>query len=401
MTLTVGHASLDDIEAALFAVLSLGTVANGGPFRTVGRWTGEPGGPLTAEAFETELFGVMPSALLAFAGETTEVTHNRTLGGGIAIEGTSAWTIMVAVSDPRGTTRAVKGSTGLPGALALANLVGQICNNLIVPAPAATHLVAITGTPNTTDAILSTARLSITLAGQTPFVFAPAETTVTYASNGTASIHATSITANTLGNLAPGTVLTWTAGQPAHAAATGTIASTPTPGVEGLVNNERIRYVGAPVIKMIAGRMVVLGARFTARRRVINHEIGDEAQTFQQFTAALHLKDTGGVPMQTVTLTPTAPFPNGFGYGITINGTAVGAADAVDLAHACTFLAASINVSVGTLVRAVASATTVTVYTPSGHANVAYTAPFNVSVATLAPTVPPALDPIDQFTTTL
>lgn len=121
-------ATIDSIDAALFAALVPLRKSGGGPFAAVERWAGE----LPAvDATHAETAARSPAALLAFDGERTQIA-SETLGGSEVL-GTSRWSVLVTVQDPRGATQSLKGTVSVPGLYALFSAVQAALNNLDIP----------------------------------------------------------------------------------------------------------------------------------------------------------------------------------------------------------------------------------------------------------------------------
>jgi len=60
---------------------------------------------------------------------------------------------------------------------------------------------------------------------------------------------------------------------------------------EGLIRNERVRYVGWQWLGIIPGRIAVVGVRFTSTRFVPMLDVEDNLPALNRITGNLHLKD--------------------------------------------------------------------------------------------------------------
>lgn len=128
----MADATLADIDQALFVALSaLQTAVPTGPttaapFALVARWAGD----LTEDAIG-EACGQYPCALLCWDGEQS-ARDIDTQGPDSEDVGHAAWSVIVALEDPRGIDDAIQGATGVPGALTLVGQAIGACNALFV-----------------------------------------------------------------------------------------------------------------------------------------------------------------------------------------------------------------------------------------------------------------------------
>lgn len=129
------HATLDEIEDAIFAALyALRTAATTpGPFVLVDRWAGE----VTRETgVDSAIVGKSPSALLAFEESTPEGPNgaqSETGGHLIQVVERHIFRVYVTVLDARGDKPATKGTTGQTGVLACAHRVKKALAGLVIP----------------------------------------------------------------------------------------------------------------------------------------------------------------------------------------------------------------------------------------------------------------------------
>lgn len=258
-------ATLDQIDATIFAALSTLLVVNGGSVCTVGRWIGqEPRG----DASSMETLGQTPALLLMFEREQfVEKLSNETLAAQYQWGAQSTWTVIVCCSDPRGDDTVVKGGYQTIGAYALADEVITAVNDLFVPSPNTVLSVQVQGTPNATVVLNGTTNTLVSPTG-TAYVFTPAAQTLTLDSSGHATVLAP-LTGppGTIGTISPMTTLSWST-VPANCNATALNLGFSTQGGNGLLWNKVISYVDTRPIPgaMIPGRLFTLGVRFTATR---------------------------------------------------------------------------------------------------------------------------------------
>jgi hypothetical protein len=260
-------AGIDDIDATLMLALAglvRVTAGAGAPAVSVERWVGELP---RAETVTQETFARAPALLLAFGGETATVDV-RTLAGGLDVLATSTWEVLVVVQEPRGATPTLKGAGAQAGAYALATRVAQRGNGLRVPAPAATLTFTVTGTPSAVVPLGA----SVLVFGADPGAVrfrpvAPTATSVTLDGLGVGTVTAACATAGALGNLTDAWPVVWSP-VPAGLAAPALVASTVTPGRDGLERSRALEYVGTRFVGVLPGRIVVLGVRFAALRAV-------------------------------------------------------------------------------------------------------------------------------------
>jgi hypothetical protein len=129
------HATLDEVEAALFtALLALRTHATpAGPFVLVDRWAGE----VTQDGgIDSAILGKSPSALLAFEESVPEGasgSQSETGGHLIQVVERHVFRVYVTVLDARGDKQALKGTVGQTGALACAHRVKLALAGLVIP----------------------------------------------------------------------------------------------------------------------------------------------------------------------------------------------------------------------------------------------------------------------------
>ncbi|MEZ4395131.1 MAG: hypothetical protein R3A48_28970 [Polyangiales bacterium] len=120
-------ARLEDIEAALFAELSLlrGTPpTDTAPFRMVDRWAGE----VSADGVDEATLGRSPSALLAFERSTPDGREGafvETAGSLVEVVERHLFRVYVTVVDTRGVKAATRGTVGQQGILLCTRLVKE------------------------------------------------------------------------------------------------------------------------------------------------------------------------------------------------------------------------------------------------------------------------------------
>jgi len=125
----MADATLREIDAALVTALEAlqaGPPTDSQPFALVSRFAGD----LTEDTIG-EACAQYPCALLSWDGETATRTDD-THGPDSEDVGRSAWTVVVALEDPRDITDAIRGAAGVPGALALVSAAIGACNALYV-----------------------------------------------------------------------------------------------------------------------------------------------------------------------------------------------------------------------------------------------------------------------------
>jgi hypothetical protein len=261
-------ATLLDIDAAFEAALSALEVppAGAGPFRFVGRYTGE----VTA-ATEGGVAGVLAgqmldhgsAALLAppeeFVERTASAGSGTLLKGQVPRVGRSLWRVYVVLAEPRGPREEMRGAPNTPGMLALTDAVTGALNGLQVPAPAATLNVRVTGTPGATVPVGS-ARLELGA-----LRYKPSVPTVVLDGTGLATIQAACVTPGQLGNLVNGTALAWSP-VPAGADPTATVAGLAVTGAHGLWQAEKVELLDSRPRRIESGVVAVYLMRFTALR---------------------------------------------------------------------------------------------------------------------------------------
>jgi len=281
-------ATLDQIDATMYAALQTivrpGTGTNSaGPFSFLGRWVGPP---TVVDESAIETFGKAPSILLAFEDEK-DTDDVATMAARYEFAAVSTWTVMVCVTDPRGAKQVAKGSTGIPGGLALCSTVIAALNGLVIPSPAATLSFAVTGAANATVPIGSQVLIG------SPYVFTPTTASVVLDGNGNGTVNATCTFPQwDLGNLNPGSVLTWT---PAVAGlgATGRVVAQPVIGENGLMRRvEVLKYRQTQRLGYVAGRILVYGVRFTALRHAEQVDLEDSSQRLDSILSGIYLEQT-------------------------------------------------------------------------------------------------------------
>ena len=149
-------ATLSSINAAIMAALTPlqcpdgGIVADSRPFAYVGHWCGE----ITRErGVDPEALAQFPCALLHWPGEKNSNGGDLTTMDGDGEDAAqSDWVVYVGVEDVRGAESLVVGASGVPGALALSDLVIGALDGLLI------------------DGLLRSGRLYYT--GAAPFVVA-------------------------------------------------------------------------------------------------------------------------------------------------------------------------------------------------------------------------------------
>jgi hypothetical protein len=117
-------ASLDDIEAGLFAALGtlLETALPAGPFKQTLRFAGEPQQQGRDKRVPLAPQGRVPAAMLAFEREVYAADAHTLGKKPTGFVGTSTWRVFVVASELRGDDAATKGSV-TTGVLALASAV--------------------------------------------------------------------------------------------------------------------------------------------------------------------------------------------------------------------------------------------------------------------------------------
>lgn len=120
--------SLAAIDAAIFAALTAlghaGTPSTGRPFSLVARHTGG----WTRDTIQ-HVAGQYPVALLRANGANYTLGAD-TLLGDLEARAPEAWSVLVALEDPRGADEATQGADGVPGLLTLIDLVLGAVNAL-------------------------------------------------------------------------------------------------------------------------------------------------------------------------------------------------------------------------------------------------------------------------------
>jgi hypothetical protein len=236
-------ATLLDIDAAFEAALSALEVppAGAGPFRFVGRYTGE----VTA-ATEGGVAGVLAgqmldhgsAALLAppeeFVERTASAGSGTLLKGQVPRVGRSLWRVYVVLAEPRGPREEMRGAPNTPG-------------------------MRVTGTPGATVPVGS-ARLELGA-----LRYKPSVPTVVLDGTGLATIQAACVTPGQLGNLVNGTALAWSP-VPAGADPTATVAGLAVTGAHGLWQAEKVELLDSRPRRIESGVVAVYLMRFTALR---------------------------------------------------------------------------------------------------------------------------------------
>lgn len=116
--------TVDGVEQALFEALAALKRAAGGPFGVVDRFAGEA----TAAGIEGVVLSAGPAALLAFEASVAEGTQGALADtilhddAPLVVE-RHVFRVYVSVTDLRGDTAALKGTTGQPGVLRCADAV--------------------------------------------------------------------------------------------------------------------------------------------------------------------------------------------------------------------------------------------------------------------------------------
>ena len=125
--------TLAALDAAFFAALAAtqhdasagGPYTDAAPFACVDRFVGE----LAPDSIH-EACAAFPAALLRFDGGTAKRTVDAVEG--VDDTGAEAWTVLVAVEDPRSITDAATGATPVAGYLVCIERVLEVCNGLVV-----------------------------------------------------------------------------------------------------------------------------------------------------------------------------------------------------------------------------------------------------------------------------
>lgn len=242
-------ATAADVDRTLYAAL-LALMADPGPptdsqpLASVVRIT-EPLTKLNVDGWTSQ----WPCAMLFWQQGLDDVDADTMAGTEFETRERARWIVYVGVADPRDGDATIIGATGVPGALTLKAMIAAACNGLMVPAPAATVQLNCHGIADETDAIDPDARVIFTVNGK-DFVFAIAQRTVTWGSDGTAVLTGTCVApAGALGNLGlglPGGGGAWNALAPTHSFGVPiSIRSVVTPGQYGTLRDKPVRLVDA------------------------------------------------------------------------------------------------------------------------------------------------------------
>lgn len=257
----MADASLLAIEAAIFAALDAQSVANGGVFTAINRWTGRLP---RADQLTAETFALDPTATIAF--DQGRATPNiQLLDGDREDIETISFYVIVSTADQRGADVTFTADNTTKGVAVLVDAAIAALNGLWIAPVNTVVSVTVTGTANATVSL--SGALDALDADYCPRYKAHEALSVTLSAGGSASIKVRCIRSGTVGNVATGTVLTWS-NTITGRDATATVTAVDTSGTDGLWRNKTVRYVGSSYLSASPSSVTAVQLQFEAVRRV-------------------------------------------------------------------------------------------------------------------------------------
>jgi len=131
----MSSATLESIDAAVFATLERLRADQGGPFQGLERFAAKDTGRDLEQQINAAAAGQSPALLLAFEGETYRIAPGSVTAAGQqnAFVGTVIHRVFVSHTELAGHEEAITGQAGTPGILALVSLVVKALAGLRIP----------------------------------------------------------------------------------------------------------------------------------------------------------------------------------------------------------------------------------------------------------------------------